>query len=137
MRVYATVEELETFAGSAPDNAVALIREASLLVEEATMLDVYATDADGYPTDQRVKQAFMEATCAQATLWSSAGLDPTKGATGQTPAITSQSVPGGSVSYQQPATMAELGSAATTLCDSAYLILRQAGLCRRNVGFLR
>ena len=68
--------------------------------------------------------------------WSAAGIDPTAGAVGQTARLSSQSVPGGSVSYQGVLGAAELGTAATSLCDEAYTILYNAGLMRAQVTIL-
>lgn len=118
-----------------PDNAQRLIRSASLMVESATRMDYYNVDDEGKPTDMRIIEAFKYATLAQVSFWDAAKLDPAKGATGQTPHITSQSVPGGSVSYGGTQSTQELGRAATSLCSEAVEYLRTAGLLRGHVRY--
>lgn len=134
MRIYATKEQLAPmWLDEAPPNADRLLMFASLTIENATRLDVYAVDNEGYPTDPRIKEAFTNATLAQAAFWHGADIDPAKGAVGQQSRISSQSVPGGSVSYNAPVTTAELGAAAVTACQAAVNILRAAGLMRAHV----
>lgn len=71
-RVYATVAELAAFTGRpAPDNAERLLARASRLVDAAMKAAVYETDASGSPTVPEVRQAFRDATCAQADVWAS------------------------------------------------------------------
>lgn len=133
MRIYALPEDLvgNGWLDAIPDKALAFIREASQLVEEATSLYWYDVDDDGMPTKPRVVQAFTDATCAQVAVWVNAGLDPTKGATGQGAHISSQSVPGGSVNYTGTQTTEALGSAATELAPNARLILTNARIGSR------
>lgn len=134
MRIYAEPDDLvPDWVSTPPANAKALIRAASIMVERATRLDRYDVDKDGYPTEPAVKAAFRDACLSQVALWHTAGLNPAGGVVGQAPQITSQSVPGGSVSYAQPLGAEQLGQAATTLSAEALNILRSAGLGRTEV----
>ncbi|MGB3413171.1 MAG: hypothetical protein WBA28_00490 [Microbacteriaceae bacterium] len=83
MRVYATAQDYYDFIGKEqpmvtpqPDTGPepvedkeldALLRRASIRIESYTRTSRYSTDEDGYPTDPKVTEAFMLATCAQAT----------------------------------------------------------------------
>lgn len=136
MRVYATEQDVQEWSEDTSPVATAALRRASSLVEYATRLDRYEVDTDGYPTETAVKNAMQNATCAQVAFWSAAGIDPTAGAVGQTARLSSQSVPAGSVSYQGVLGAAELGTAATSLCDEAYTIIYNAGLMRAQVTIL-
>lgn len=136
MRTYATESDVEQWLEKPPTNTKALLQHASLMVEQATRLDVYGVDADGYPINSDIKDAFRDAVCAQITMWHTTGLDPFKGHTGQQAQIASQSVPGGSVSYAGALTVEQLGLAANTLCETAFMRLRQVGLCRQAVKYL-
>lgn len=69
-RVYATVTELSAFTGRpAPDNAERLLARASRLVDAAMKAAVYEVDASGAPVVPEVRDAFRDATCAQADVW--------------------------------------------------------------------
>ncbi|CAB1035808.1 hypothetical protein AY551_01335 [Corynebacterium diphtheriae bv. gravis] len=136
MRIYATETNIKQWIEEPPKNIRALLRHASLMVEQATRLDVYTVDEDGYPTDTDIEDAFRDAVCSQIAMWTTSGLDPTKGYTGQKAQIASQSVPGGSVSYAGALTVEQLGVAANTLCDAAIMRLKQVGLCRQAVKYL-
>lgn len=76
--VYATTDDLATWTGSdAPENALSLLRSASLLVTQATVAAYYKVDATtGLPTEPTLLQAFNDATCAQVTTWIATGVDP-------------------------------------------------------------
>lgn len=136
MRTYATEADVQEWSGTTDPVAPSDIRAASALVENATRLDHYDVDADGHPTSGPIAEAFREATCEQVAGWSAAGINVAAGAVGQSPRITSQSVPAGSVSYASPIGTAELGAAATSLSTAAALILRNAGLMRDDVRIL-
>lgn len=136
MRTYATEADVQEWSGTTDPVAPSDIRAASALVENATRLDHYDVDADGYPTSGPIAEAFREATCEQVAGWAAAGINVSAGAVGQSPRITSQSVPAGSVSYASPIGTAELGAAATSLSTAAALILRNAGLMRDDVRIL-
>jgi hypothetical protein len=75
--VYATPDDLAAWTGTtAPANATALLRSASLLVREATRNCFYATDGTGQPTDTATLAAFKDATTAQAAFWAANSIDP-------------------------------------------------------------
>lgn len=129
MRPYATPEDLAPeWFDTPPEDAARFIRNAILYVNDATRLSHYPVDADGNPTDAKHIKAFRDAVCQQVVVWKGAGVDPDKGVGGQTPAISSQSAGGGSVSYTGTQSTQELGKIATTLCEQSRLILRDAGL---------
>lgn len=72
--VYATRTDLVSYAPSGttvPDEpeAVRLLTSASKVVLWHTKTAVYTTDSSGYPTDTAIRQAFRDATCAQALWW--------------------------------------------------------------------
>ena len=73
--VYATRDDLISYvpAGSVvvPDEpeATRLLTSASKRVRRGTKTAIYDTDDDGYPTKPEVRQAFRDATCAQAEWW--------------------------------------------------------------------
>lgn len=76
-QVYATRAELLEYAPAAykakvpaEPEATRLLTAASKEVLLATRTAVYATDSAGYPTDTAIRQAFRDATCAQALWWS-------------------------------------------------------------------
>lgn len=135
MRIYAIPEDLviNGWVKTPPDNALALIREASQLVEQFTALYWYDTDDDGMPANERVRQVFNDATCCQVAVWVNAGLDPMKGATGQGAHISSQSVPGGSVNYTGTQTTESLGAAATELAANVRVIITNGRIGTRSL----
>lgn len=72
--VYATRAELVAYAPAgvtvpADPEATRLLTSASKEIRRATKCAIYATDTDGYPTDTAIRQAFRDATCAQAVWW--------------------------------------------------------------------
>ncbi|MGN6722988.1 MAG: hypothetical protein ACTHJM_10290, partial [Marmoricola sp.] len=68
MLIYATTDDLTVWMAptAPPDPAAQYLRTASLAVAEATKTWFYSTDTTGAPTDATIKQAFNDATCAQA-----------------------------------------------------------------------
>ncbi|WP_052314081.1 hypothetical protein [Nocardia thailandica] len=133
--IYAAPDDLIDGAwltGTVPANAALLIRFASILVRRATMCDRYDTDPTGLPADTVVAEAFRDATCAQAAMWSLAGIDPAAGSVGRELAIASQTADGGSVTYGDTITGAEIDQALNRLHTAALLILRNAGLASRS-----
>lgn len=134
MLIYATDEDLATWTGTtAPDNADALLRSASILVRDATRAALYDVDPSGKPSDSVISGAFRDATCAQAAMWAAAGIDPVEQGVGVTePAVVSKSMGGRSVTYADlsgSVTVQQARStAATTLCDEARAILAAEGL---------
>lgn len=144
MRIYAQPDDLsndgwldsitqDSWQDGIPKKATAYLRDASQLVEKYTAFHWYDTDEQGYPTQPHVKDAFKNAVCKQVTVWVNAGLDPTKGEGGQTPQISNQSVPGGSVTYTGTKTVKELGESLTTLDPSVALILDNAHIGSRRL----
>ena len=134
MRVYATTADLTTWSEApAPANAAGLLRSASLLVEAATKAAVYDTGADGKPTAGAVADAFRDATCAQAAMWSAAGIDPAGGGVASSAPVRSKKLGSGAIDYDTSVNASVTAfeakrAAATTLCLEAWLILQQAGL---------
>lgn len=138
MRIYATAEDLtDEWLGDTPTprNLPGLLRNASILVEQATRLSRYKVDEQGYPTEPQVKEAFKNAVLNQIVVWAAAGIDPTKGMAGQKAQVSSQSVPGGSVSYAGVFSAQELGNIGQTLDPISLNILAQAGLNRTEVRY--
>ena len=141
MLVHATASDLTAWTGTtAPANATALLRSASLLVDEATVTAVYATDDTGKATDTTVLGALRDATCAQAAAWAALGVDPVAGPAqqGATP-VSSKTLGSGSVSYDTSAAASVTvqtarARAVTELADDARRILAAAGLLRTAIG---
>lgn len=134
MRVYATMDDVQEWTGQVvPDNVVPLLRSASALVEDATMLAVYSVSPDGLPRLTAVGDAFRDATCEQVAFWAANNLDPSAGGLDElsVKVASSKSIKGASVSYDAAdsarAKQARV-DALTTLCASAFQILRNAGL---------
>lgn len=134
MLVYATSTQFDGWLdGPLPVNATTLLRSASLLVRDATVASIYTVDTEGYPTDTTVRQAFTDATCAQAAMWSVAGIDPAGGGVASTAPVRSKKLGSGSVEYDTSvggsvAAYNARQSAARELCTEAWMILKQAGL---------
>ncbi|KZM68133.1 hypothetical protein [Nocardia terpenica] len=152
MLIYATAVDLTAshadgtppWLPSTPATAGLLLRHASNLVTRATRLDRYFTyplpaggappasapagTDTGKPSDPAVSQAFCDATCQQVVFWVTAGINPDAQLTGQPRFISSQTVPGSSVSYDTSSSAQWLETAVTELCDASVDILRNAGL---------
>jgi hypothetical protein len=126
--VYATSAELAIWTGaSAPSNAVALLRTASILVRRATRSAVYSTGSDGAPDDDDLADVFSDATCAHAAAMAAAVVDPL--AAGTETVVASSSIGSASVStLASPGAEAARLSLSTTLCPEATAILDDAGL---------
>lgn len=129
MLIYATENELAVWLtpDPVPANAAGLLRSASGLIRSETKRARYDTDTDGYPRDTRVREAFREATMAQAKFWADHKIDPSLGAAGVKPVAVSKSIGGASVQYEPGATAAK-ASAVAGLAPDAYYILDDAGL---------
>ena len=132
--VYATSTDLAAWTGNpAPANATQLLRSASLLVRDATAAAFYAADTTGLPTDTATKQAFNDATCAQAALWTALGIDPATGGLAATGVLRGKRIGTAALDYDTSAlasvtAMNARRDAATTLCSEAVTILRAAGV---------
>lgn len=123
MRTYATAADL---AGSpwnltlAPDEADRYLALASADVETLTATAVYATDSSQMPASAPIRQAFRDATCAQA-VW----LAETGDEMGVSSQFKSISLGSFSASVGAGSTAAFGGS---VLAPRAVAILRAAGL---------
>ena len=131
MRVYATAEDLDEWDQWEPpiESPERLLRAASALVEDATLTAIYSTDRDGYPVDPAVRDAFRDATCAQAAQWHRLGIDPDQGAAGVTrqAQVTGKSIGSASLSYATPGRATDdMAAAATQLAPLAATILSGA-----------
>lgn len=134
MLVYATPTQLSTWMGQPePDNATRLLRAASILVAAATQSDIFDAQPSGLPKDSDLSAAFQDATCAQAEMWSEAGLDPIKGPGGQPQRLTTSAIDGASLGFDAYLTEPARQAALTGLCDTALTILRNAGLASSQV----
>ncbi len=132
---YATSADLATWTGAtAPDNADALLRTASLIVRRATMTATYSVDETGLPTDADVVDAFRDATCAQAAALAANDVDPAAAAAGAAGEIASSSIGSASISFAGDAnTSALTRSLLSALTDEAAMILSNAGLTAQPV----
>jgi len=134
VRIYATEQDLMEWTGKElPANAAGLLRAASRLVTRATQLSIYYTDTDGVPVHPQERQAFRDATTAQAAFWDANDLDPVAGALSeQTGKVaTSKSIKGATVSYDAgdaAAAKAARAAALSELCPAAWDILAEHGL---------
>lgn len=131
MLVYATEADLQAWIGTdpLPANAAGLLRSASNLVRSSTKMAVYTVDTAGYATVTATREAFRDATTAQAKYWADLGIDPSKGAAGVAPLAASKSIGGASINYSVYAATAEArAGAAGVLGPDAFYILEGAGL---------
>ena len=129
MRVYATEDDLTEWATEPIDHADALLRAASSLVEDATITALYPTDEDGCPADTDTRDAFRDATCAQAATWAELGIDPRLGPAGATGkrTVTGKTLGKAALTYSAPERSADdLAAAVTILTPQAVSILRGA-----------
>lgn len=108
----------------------ARLRRASSVIDSLTRHDRYDVDEDGYATDERVSEAFKDATCAQADWW--ADTDDVTGAEAQGGTVSI-----GSVSIGARGRTSGLSGApdpqASRVAPEAIEILRNAGLMRASV----
>jgi hypothetical protein len=128
--VYATPGDMATWTGQpAPDNAVQLLRSASVMVRGATRTALYAVQPSGLPADDEKRDALRDATCAQAAAWSAAGIDPTAPVAQRGRVATSKSLGSGAVTYADAASVVAAQDALRErLTDEAAAILADAGL---------
>lgn len=138
MRVYATTGDLSpAWIDPLPEDAAGLLRSASFLIRSETKTAVYATDADGYPSDTGKREAFRQATCAQAKFWADHKINPSLGAAGVAPLAASKSIGGASIQYSTYVSTAEArANAAGVLGPDAWYILADAGLLGGQVVLL-
>lgn len=69
-----------------------------------------------------------DATCAQVEMWLTAGINPVAGAGGQEARPTVSAIDGASVSFDTYLTADAFAKAIDNLSDTAFSILRNAGL---------
>jgi len=132
--VYADADDLTTWLGEpAPDNATSLLRHASSRVANACRCDIYDTQPNGLPVDDDIREALMEATCAQAERWKELNVNPAAGAGGFDVQITSSSIDGSSLSTTAATVDAARAEALDGLCELSVSILRNAGLANSLV----
>lgn len=107
-----------------PDNTLRLIRKASGMVEHATRMSLYEVDSEGYPVEERVLEAFNEATVAHVDAMIEAGAH-------KSPELieSAESFGGASKTYINAGEVAGTASMLrSTLCAEAIMILRNEGL---------
>lgn len=148
MLIYATATDLVANGWltqqQLPANVGALLRQASVMVRFATRTDQYyvyplnqgdpvpasapaGTDA-GKPQLPLYSHAMNDTVCQQVTFWTEAAINPDAGLAGLAPVVSTQTVPGGSVTYEVAMTQGWQAEAVEGLCEAAVLILRTAGL---------
>jgi hypothetical protein len=128
--IYATSADLTNWTNNdPPTNAAQLLRTASLNVREATAAAYYNVDGTGMPSDANILQAFKDATCAQASALSAAGIDPLSGGVLTSSVAKSKQVGSARIDYAgADSAAASRQLLATGLCVEAGRILQQAGL---------
>jgi hypothetical protein len=135
-RTYATPAQLAEYTNeAAPDDAVGLLRSASLLIGTETRTARYPVDKDGYPRDPALLADFRNAACAQAAFWAGLKIKPYLGAAGIAPVASSKSIRSASFQYAATADTARArADAATQLAPDAWRILDDAGLLNTPPG---
>jgi hypothetical protein len=120
---YATVSDLaDSWVDDVPDNAVRLLRSASLRVAQACQRNPYADVPAGAEA-----AALRDATCAQAAVWITSGIDPADlGVTDA--AVKSTSILDAKVDYDTAAQAKARADAVAGLTAEAVDILTVAGL---------
>lgn len=132
--VYATRTELVDYAPAAvkarvPDDpeATRLLTSASKAIRRATKTAIYSVDVDGYPTDTKIREAFRDATCAQA-LWWNGNPGEEDGSAGQYANVSI-----GSLSLSRGAGGSSSGGGAGRLASQAETELRDAGVLAGSI----
>lgn len=140
MLIYAQTSDYVTYTGVSdyPDNITSLLRSASLLITEETITSFYDVDDTGLPTDTGILAAFNEATCAQAYLWATLGVDPNLFGIDITTPVKSSKIGTAEVQFDtqlvsSPAALAQAQATISSLCADAQRILRQAGVLGTRV----
>jgi hypothetical protein len=125
--VYATRDDLIAYVPAdvqprvpTDPEATRLLTSASKEVLRATKTAIYDTDADGYPADATIRQAFRDATCAQAEWWLTGGSDEQgAGNQYQTVSIGSMTFARGQANSAQSIPPERLAPKAATELDNA------------------
>jgi len=132
MQIYATEDNLTAWMTPTvpPANAAQYLRTASLAVTEATKVWFYTVDNDGIPTDATLKQAFNDATCAQAAAMITFGIDPLAGGVLEAGGVEqSVGIGSGRITYADAALAVQAQAILLgELCREADRILRNAWL---------
>lgn len=129
MLVYADPDDLmDGWLDEPPETAEAirLIRYASQLVRKATRCDHYEVDPAGLPVDLDIAGAMRDATCAQAAMWKTAGINPAAGTVGREVGIKSHTTDGGATTYMDGIGAEEIAKSLSGLVPAALDILRSA-----------
>jgi hypothetical protein len=136
----ATPADLAAWTGAAaPANATPLLRSASSLVISASSSSYYAADpVTGLASDPVVAQALNDATCIQAAMWVSAGIDPLAGGVGIVAPVRSKKIGSASLDYDTSASASVTAYnarmyAANNLCPEAVRKLQENNLMDSNV----
>lgn len=132
--VYATRTQLVDYAPAnlktrVPDEpeATRMLTSASKDIRRATKTAIYETDTDGYPTDTAIRQAFQDATCAQA-LWWIANPGEEDGTAGQYANVSI-----GSLSLSRGAGSSSASGGGSRLASKAETELRDAGVLAGSI----
>ncbi|QIS18533.1 hypothetical protein [Nocardia terpenica] len=134
MLTYATPDQLAEHVTAAQLDQLAdgdarrYLRAATQIVRFATKNDLYDATPAGLPTDPVLADALAVATCVQVREWIHNGINPLAGAAGLTPVVTSAATNGSSVSYNDTEQASARARLLTGLADTAYSVLRTAGL---------
>ncbi|WKW85406.1 head-to-tail adaptor [Microbacterium phage Milani] len=97
---YAPFQDLYAYLDATPANPDALLQRASGAVRNFTKTAVYRVQPDGFtPTDERIRNAFHDATVLQAAALVRAGIKPGDQVATQQNGIQSKSLGGRSVTY--------------------------------------
>lgn len=132
MLTYAVPDDLADHMAEVPDDAVTLLKHASILVRHATRFDWYEVTPAGAPEDPWVIDAFRDATCVQAAEWSANEINPVAGAGGVKGGVESSSIAGGSVKFDM-SHADHTRASVTTLSAMALMVLRSEGLATSTV----
>lgn len=136
--VYATAEDLNAYLGSAgPDtDAETHLADASGAIRSWTVTAHYATENDDWtPSDERIHDAFHDATILQAAALFKAKITAADSAAVANPTIISKSLGGRSVTYAQDGNAASARAALLngSLAPQAVAVLAGAGLLSSTV----
>lgn len=132
MLVFATSDDVEKWSGfPAPENAAQLIRRASGMVQQAVRRARFTVEPSGLPADPDVADAMRDAVCAQVVYWDNSGVDPMRADT--TARLSSTGLDGASMGFDTTTAAQASTTAASSLCDEAWLILDNENLTRGPV----
>lgn len=122
MNLFATPADYEAWTHTeAPDGIGRLLTLASSWVRDAVKRARFPVDRDGNPTDETVAAALRDATCEQAYVWATNGIEP--GKTQERGPVASSSIGDASITYETSSVSAERALLASALAPSALAIL--------------